>query len=87
MASTLYKTNSSNNLNLRGTFEPFNKFRIELNANKTTSNNLQEYFRWDDENNIYNSFSTQTGNYSIHLFHLELLSNDDENYLSSVFLI
>ena len=85
--NSLYKTNSSNNLNLRGTFEPFNKFRIELNANKTTSNNLQEYFRWDDENNIYNSFSpTQTGNYSISFISFRTaFSNDDENYLSSVF--
>ena len=85
--NSLYKTNSSNNLNLRGTFEPFNKFRIELNANKTTSYNLQEYFRWDDENNIYNSFSpTQTGNYSISFISFRTaFSNDDENYLSSVF--
>ena len=85
--NSLYKTNSSNNLNIRGTFEPFNKFRIELNANKTTSNNLQEYFRWDDENNNYNSFSpTQTGNYSISFISFRTaFSNDDENYSSSVF--
>ena len=52
-----YKQNSSANLTFRSTIEPIKQFRIELNASKNTSSNNQEYFRWDNINNGFNSFS------------------------------
>ena len=45
---------------------PITQFRIELTANKTTSNNKNEYYRWDDDINNFNSFSpTESGSFSI----------------------
>ena len=63
--NTMYKTNESTNLTLRSTVEPVKQFRIELTANRTTSNDKTEYYRWDDDINDFNSFSpTQSGNFS-----------------------
>ena len=64
--NTMYKTNSSDNLTLRSTIEPIKQFRIELTANKTTSNSYTEYYRWDDNFESFNSFSpTESGSFSI----------------------
>ena len=38
--NTMYNQNKSTNLTVRSTVEPFKQFRVELTANKTTSNNL-----------------------------------------------
>ena len=62
----MYKTNTSTNLTLRSTVEPIKQFRIELTANKTTSDNHTEYYRWDDDIDNFNSFSpTESGSFSI----------------------
>ena len=51
---------------LRSTLEPFNKFRIELTANRNNSMNQQEYYRWSSDENMFASFSEmQQGQYSI----------------------
>ena len=50
--NTLYKRNASTNLVLRSTIEPFNKFRIELTANRNKSMNQQEYYRGSSEENM-----------------------------------
>ena len=64
--NTMYKTNSSENLTLRSTVSPIEQLKIELTANKTTSTNNTEYFRWDDDINNFNSFSpTESGSFSI----------------------
>ena len=64
--NSMYKRNNSENLTLRSTIEPIKQFRIELTANKTNSNNHNEYFRWDDDMNKFSSFSpTESGSYSI----------------------
>ena len=85
--NTQFKQNRSENLTLRSTVEPFNQFRIELNASKNTSSNNQEYFRWDNLQNGFNSFSpTETGNYSISFisFPTAFVGNNDD-YSSSTF--
>ena len=85
--NTMYKTNSSVNLTLRSTVEPIKQFRIELTANKTSSNNYTEYFRWDDDINDFNSFSpTEYGSYSISFisWRTAFKSDNDDNE-SSVF--
>ena len=64
--NTMYKTNSSENLTLRSTFEPIKQLKIDLTANKTTSTNNTEYFRWDNDINDFNSFSPiESGSFSI----------------------
>ena len=85
--NTQFKQNSSTNLTLRSTVEPIQQFRIELNASKNTSSNNQEYFRWDNFENGFNSFSpTETGSYSISFvsFPTAFVGNNDD-YSSSTF--
>ena len=85
--NTQFKQNSSTNLTLRSTVEPIQQFRIELNASKNTSSNNQEYFRWDNFQNGFNSFSpTETGSYSISFisFPTAFVGNNDD-YSSSTF--
>ena len=64
--NTLYKKNLSTNLVLRSTVEPFNKFRIELTANRNNSLSEQEYYRWSEDDNMFSSFSKmEQGQFSI----------------------
>ena len=85
--NTMYKTNTSTNLTLRSTVEPIKQFRIELTANKTTSENYTEYYRWDDDIDNFNSFSpTESGSFSISFISLFTAFNgDNDNDESSVF--
>ena len=85
--NTLYKTNTSTNLTLRSTLEPIKQFRIELTANKTTSNNETEYFRWDDFQNKFNHFSPmETGGYSVSFISWgTAFKRDNDDYESSTF--
>ena len=85
--NTLYKQNQSTNLTLRSTIEPIKQFRIELNASKITSSNNQEYFRWDNINNGFNSFSpTESGSYSVSFISLPTaFTSNNDDYSSSTF--
>jgi len=85
--NTLYKTNTSTNLTLRSTLEPVKQFRIELTANKTTSNNETEYFRWDDFQNKFNHLSPmETGGYSVSFISWSTaFKSDNDDYESSTF--
>ena len=85
--NTLYKRNSTQNLTLRSTVEPIKQFRIELTANKTTSNDHTEYFRWDDAMDTFNSFSpNQSGRYSISFISSwTAFRKDNDNYESTTF--
>ena len=85
--NTMYKTNQSDNLTLRSTVEPIKNFRIELTANKTTSNSHSEYYRWDDDINSFNSFSpTETGSFSISVISfLTAFVSDNNEYESNTF--
>jgi len=85
--NTLYKTNTSTNLTLRSTLEPVKQFRIELTANKTTSLNETEYFRWDDFQDKFNHFSPmETGGHSVSFISWSTAFNsDNDDYESSTF--
>ena len=85
--NTLYKTNTSTNLTLRSTLEPINQFKIELTANKTTSHNATEYFRWDDFQDRFNHFSPmETGGHSISFISWSTaFKRDNDDYESSTF--
>ena len=83
----MYKTNESTNLTLRSTVEPIKQFRIELTANKTTSNDHTEYFRWDDDMDNFNSFSpNESGRYSISFISSwTAFRKDNDDYESKTF--
>ncbi len=85
--NSMYKRNNSENLTLRSTVEPIKQFRIELTANKTTSNNHNEYFRWDDDMNNFNSFSpTESGSYSVSFISWgTAFRGDNDDYESKTF--
>ena len=55
--NTLYTSMSSSNLVLRSTVEPFNKFRIELSANRMQSLNHKEYYRWSESDKLVDLFT------------------------------
>ena len=83
--NTLYKTNTSTNITLRSTIEPIRQLRIELTANKTTSLNESEYFRWgNDRFNNYNPI--ETGGHSISFISLgTAFKRDNGDYESITF--
>ena len=85
--NTMYNQNKSTNLTLRSTVEPFKQFRVELTANKTTSNNQSEYFRWNSQLDQFSSFSpNQSGSYSISFISWRTaFISDNDDYQSSVF--
>ena len=87
LLNSQYKTNKSINLTLRSTVEPIKQFRIELTANKNSSNNNNEYFRWDSQNNGFNSFNpTESGSYSISFISLATaFRSDNDDYESETF--
>ena len=85
--NTMYKTNSSENLTLRSTIEPIKQLKIELSANKTTSINNSEFFRWDDDIDNFNSFNpTESGSFSISFISLSTaFKRDNDDNKSKVF--
>ena len=87
LLNTLFKTNKSQNLTLRSTVEPVKQFRIELTANKTTTTNNQEYFKWDNLINNYNSFTpTETGSYSVSFISMSsAFKGNSDDYSSQIF--
>ena len=91
--STPYNMTNTENLNIRGTFEPFRGFRIDISALRTHTKNVSEYFLYEgttsEGGNIYN-FSNRVfnGNFSISVITLssafEKIKSDD-NYRSKFF--
>jgi cell surface protein SprA len=63
-----YITRFNEQINFRGTIEPFPDFKIELSADRSYSLNHQEYFK-ADANGDFQSFSpTDQGNFSMSFF-------------------
>ena len=87
LLNSLFKRNLSQNITLRSTVEPVKQFRIELTANRTSSSNNQEYFKWDNIINNYNSFSpTETGSYSISFISFpSAFKGNNDDYSSVIF--
>ena len=85
--NTMYNRNNSVNLTLRSTLEPVKQFRIELTANKTTSNNMSEYFRWNTQDNNFMSYNpVESGSYTISFLSWRTaFISDNDDYESSTF--
>lgn len=82
-----FKLTNSETLNLRGTLEPFKGFRIELTANRTKTNNVQEIYRFDSDLGDYDSFnSIENGSHSISFISWNsAFIKDDDNYSNATF--
>ncbi len=89
--SNPYTLTKNENLNVRGTFEPFRGFRIELSTLRTYSENMSEYFYYDNSS-PYGGFGfgnrMNTGSFSISVISLgtsfERLT-EDNSYASKTF--
>jgi cell surface protein SprA len=82
-----FKLTNSETLNLRGTLEPIKGFRIELTANRMTTNNSQEIYRYDSDLGDYESFnSIENGSHSISFISWNTsFIKDDDNYSNATF--
>ncbi len=68
LLNTAYATKFNEQINFRGTIEPFKDFKIELTADRTFSLNHQEYFK-ADANGDFSTFSpVEQGSFSISVF-------------------
>jgi cell surface protein SprA len=71
--SNPYTLTTNENLNVRGTFEPFRGFRIELSALRTYSEHISEYFIYDGTSR-YGGFDfvnrMKSGSFSISIISL-----------------
>jgi cell surface protein SprA len=82
-----YILTKNENLNIRGTFEPFKGFRIELSGLRTYSEHVSEYFYYNGAGYDFGN-RMKTGNFSISIISLgtafEKLS-DKNSYASANF--
>jgi len=70
LLNTAYATKFNEQINFRGTIEPFNDFKIELTADRTYSLNAQEYFKADADGNFKSFSPVEQGSFSISFFSL-----------------
>jgi cell surface protein SprA len=82
-----YSETYTENWNVRANIEPIKYFKIELTANRTESENLQSFFRYDDDLDSYNfESSQQNGNFSASIISWPTtFVQDDDDYNSSTF--
>jgi cell surface protein SprA len=72
------------NLTVNATLEPFNEFRIQIDAKKTRQVNYQEFFRFNaDSNRIENQNPLRTGSYSVSFIGFMSAFRRDNNQLES----
>ncbi len=85
---TPFTRGSSENFTARAALEPFPDLKIELTANKTTSLNKSEFFRWNGTTQEYERQSpTETGSFSISIITWKTAFKGErsEDHFSEVF--
>ena len=61
-----YLMNSTKTLNIRATIEPVTSMRIDVTANRTNSENISRYYKYDDIQDQFSQFGRQvTGSFSM----------------------
>ncbi|MCF8365575.1 MAG: cell surface protein SprA, partial [Bacteroidales bacterium] len=65
LLNTAYATKFNEQINFRGTIEPFQDFKIELSADRTYSLNAQEYFKADADGKFKSFSPVEQGSFSI----------------------
>ncbi|HPR58164.1 MAG TPA: cell surface protein SprA [Bacteroidales bacterium] len=79
LLNTAYATKHNEQINFRGTIEPFTDFKIELTADRTYSLNHQEYFK-ADASGTFNSFSPiEQGSFSMSFLALKTAWEKDND--------
>jgi len=85
---TPFTRGSSQNLTMRASLEPFPDLRIELTANKTTSLNKSEFFRWNNTSQEYERQSPmEMGSFSISIitWKTSFKKENKDDHMSEVF--
>lgn len=85
---TPFTRGNTQNLTMRAALEPFPDLKIELTANKTTSLNKSEFFRWNDISQMFERQTpTETGAYSISIisWKTSFIRDDKDDHFSQVF--
>ncbi|HEX9651670.1 MAG TPA: cell surface protein SprA [Cyclobacteriaceae bacterium] len=71
-------------IGLRATLEPFNDFKIQLDAKKTKSSTFQEIFRYDEDSLTFRSLNpTRSGTFSISYISINTAFKKDRSDNSS----
>ncbi len=85
--NTPFIQSRNNNFQFRGTLQPLNSLRIQLDAKRIISENYQEIFRYNSSNKSYVSLTpTRGGNFSLSFLSIKTaFIKDDEFNNSSVF--
>ncbi|MBN8702783.1 MAG: cell surface protein SprA [Bacteroidetes bacterium] len=74
-----YSNTSSKTLNFRANMEPLPSFRVELTANQTRSRNYNEFYRWDNLEQVYKGESpVESGNFSMSYLTIRTAFKKDE---------
>ncbi len=68
LLNTAYVTKFNEQINFRGTIEPFQDFKVELTADRTFSLSHQEYFKADANGNFASFSPVEQGSFSISFF-------------------
>ncbi len=64
--NSAYLMNNTKTLNIRATIEPLNSMRIDITANRTNSENITEYYRYNSTQGEFNRFGEMvTGSFSM----------------------
>lgn len=86
LQNQLYVTSKKEDLNFRGTIEPFKDFRIELTAIKSQSFNYSTNFKFNAQlNDFENQSPVTTGDFSISYFTLKTAFKDGGDGKSNLF--
>jgi cell surface protein SprA len=82
-----YNTTRTENITARLSLEPFRGMRVELNANRTISENRRSFFRWNSDLGEYvNDSPNEMGNFSTSIITWRTaFSQDDGNFVNQIF--
>ncbi|MBP7513457.1 MAG: cell surface protein SprA [Flavobacteriales bacterium] len=86
---TPYTSNRTENITARLNVEPFKGFRIDLSANRTSTDNRSSFFRWRSDslgNRYVNDSPRETGSFSVSMLNWPTtFARDDENFVNQLF--
>ncbi|NNF01367.1 MAG: cell surface protein SprA, partial [Bacteroidia bacterium] len=86
LINSQYTTNNTTNFTARTNIEPIPGFRIDLNANRTMSNSLSEFFRADATGEFQSFSPVETGNFSMSFLTWNTaFINDRKDFSNKVF--
>ena len=86
---TPYTSNRTENISARLNVEPFKGMRVDLSANRTTSDNRSSFFRWRSDSlgsGYVNDSPRETGSFSVSMLNWPTtFAKDNENFVNQLF--